>query len=90
MNRSPLEIVGWAVLGLLLLGTLIGAATLDRAKLPLLGDEATFAMQAASLAWDFDLVYTRQDFDRVVQHWGARPEGLILQSREGSGRLVYG
>ena len=85
-----MEIAGWAVLGLLLLGTLVGAVTLDRAKLPLLGDEATFAMQAASLAWDFDLVYTRQDYDRFVGHWGTRPEGLILQSRRGSDRLVYG
>lgn len=90
LNRSPMEILGWAVLGLLLLGTLIGAVTLDRAKLPLLGDEATYAMQAASLGWDFDLAYTRADYDRFVEHWGVPPEGLILQSRAGSGRLVYG
>jgi Glycosyltransferase family 87 len=85
-----MEILGWAVLGLLLLGTLIGALTLDRSKLPLLGDEATYAMQAASLAWDFDLAYTRVDYDRFVHHWGMPPEGLILQSRPGSDRLVYG
>lgn len=90
LKRSPFELVGWAALVLLLLATLIGAARLDRAKLPLLGDEATYAMQAASLAWDFDLTYTRQDYDRFVTHWGVPPEGLILQSREGSDRLVYG
>ncbi|HKI04307.1 MAG TPA: glycosyltransferase 87 family protein [Thermoanaerobaculia bacterium] len=90
LRRSHLETAGWAVLGLLLLATLVGALRLDRSKLPLTGDEATYAMQAASLAWDFDLTYTRQDYDRFVAHWGVPPEGLILQSREGSDRLVYG
>jgi hypothetical protein len=90
LRRSPLEAAGWAILVLLLLATLIGAVRLDRAKLPLLGDEATYAMQAASLAWDFDLSYTRRDYDRFVAHWGVPPEGLILQSRPGSDRLVYG
>jgi len=90
MTRSPLAAAGWAVLALLLLATLIGALRLDRAKLPLLGDEATYAMQAASLAWDFDLAYSRKDYDRFVAHWGVPPEGLILQSRPGSERLVYG
>jgi hypothetical protein len=90
LRRSPLEIVGWTVLVLLLLAVLIGALRLDRARLPLLGDEATYAMQAASLAWDFDLAYSRQDYDRFISHWGRPPEGLILQSRPGSDRLVYG
>ncbi|HEX9940811.1 MAG TPA: hypothetical protein VGG03_02245 [Thermoanaerobaculia bacterium] len=90
LKRSPLEVAGWTVLVLLLLATLIGAVRLDRARLPLLGDEATYAMQAASLAWDFDLAYSRKDYDRFVAHWGQPPEGLILQSRPGSGRLVYG
>ncbi|HTG36984.1 MAG TPA: hypothetical protein VLB76_29055 [Thermoanaerobaculia bacterium] len=89
LKRSPLEITGWAVLVLLLLATLIGAAQLDRAKLPLLGDEATYAMQASSLVHDLDLTYTRQDYDRFVANWGVPPEGLILQSRAGGDRLVY-
>ena len=90
LKRGPVETVGWIVLGLLLVATLIGAFRLDRAKLPLLGDEATYAMQAASLAWDFDLAYTKGDYDRFVSHWGVPPEGLILQSRRDSDRLVYG
>jgi hypothetical protein len=90
LRRSPLEATGWAFLILLLLATLVGAVRLDRAKLPLLGDEATYAMQAASLAWDFDLAYTREDYDRFVRQWGESPAGLILQSRPGSERLVYG
>ncbi|HEY7212997.1 MAG TPA: hypothetical protein VIC28_00135, partial [Thermoanaerobaculia bacterium] len=90
MKRPPLETAGWAILALLLLATLIGAVRLDRTQPPLLGDEATYAMQAASLAWDFDLAYTRVDYDRFVAHWGEAPEGLILQSRPGGARLVYG
>lgn len=89
MKRSGMEAAGWAVLGLLLLATLIGAVRLDRSQLPLLGDEATFAMQAASLAWDFDLAYTKEDYDRFVASWGVPPVGLILQSRPGSDRLVF-
>ncbi|HKV09150.1 MAG TPA: hypothetical protein VJ725_13490 [Thermoanaerobaculia bacterium] len=89
MKRSAMETAGWAVLGLLLLATLTGAVRLDRSKLPLLGDEATYAMQAASLAWDFDLAYTKEDYDRFVASWGVPPAGLILQSRPGSDRLVF-
>ncbi|HEV2851672.1 MAG TPA: hypothetical protein VHC97_02600 [Thermoanaerobaculia bacterium] len=90
LKRGPVETAGWAVLILLLLATLVGALRLDRARFPLLGDEATYAMQAASLAWDFDLAYTRPDYDRFVAQWGVPPEGLILQSRPGNEKLVYG
>lgn len=92
MPRNPLaERFAWAVLGVLLLLTLIGAFRFDRAGRPsLVGDEATYAMQAASLAWDFDLAYTRADYDRFVQHWGGPPDGLILQSRDGGAHLTYG
>jgi len=89
VKRSPVETLGWAILGLLLLATLAGAVLFNRSKLPLLGDEATYAMQAASLAHDFDLAYTKEDYDRFVAVWGVKPEGLILQSRERSERLVY-
>ena len=79
----------WAVLALLLTATLVGAATLDRRSWPeLMGDEATYLMQAQSLAWDFDLRYSRADFDRFVAQWGRKPDGLILQSGEG-GALLY-
>ena len=88
-KRHPLEIASWAVLGLLLLLTLVGAARLDRSKFPLMGDEATYAMQASSLVHDLDLSYDRGDYDRFVAAWGVPPVGLILQSRPGSQRLVY-
>lgn len=83
--------LAWAVLGLLFAATLAAAATLDRRAWPsFVGDEATYLMQAQSLAWDFDLEYTRQDYDRFVAQWGRPPEGLILQSVDGGRTLVYG
>jgi hypothetical protein len=84
-------VLHWALLGALLAALLAGAATFDRAEWPsVVGDEATYLMQAESLAWDLDLTYSREDFDRFVRHRGTAPEGLILQKGEGSDRLVYG
>jgi hypothetical protein len=83
--------LSWAVLGLLLLVTFAAAIMLDRRAWPeLVGDEATYLMQAQSLAWDFDLRYTRADYDRFVAQWGRQPDGLILQSADGGRTLVYG
>ncbi|HEX9942142.1 MAG TPA: hypothetical protein VGG03_09010 [Thermoanaerobaculia bacterium] len=80
----------WAVLGLLLAATLGGALTFDRRSWPgLVGDEATYLMQAQSLAWDHDLRYSRRDYDRFVAQWGVRPNGLILQSGDGGRTLAY-
>ena len=77
------------MLGLLLAATLAGAATFDRRSWPgLVGDEATYLMQAQSLAWDHDLRYSRRDYDRFVEQWGTRPEGLILQSGDGGRTLT--
>jgi len=77
----------------LLGATFLGALTFQRSEEGwpgMVGDEATYAMQAASLAWDLDLAYTRADYDRHLEHWGAPPDGLILQSRDGGTHLVYG
>jgi hypothetical protein len=80
----------WALLALLLAATLIGALTFDRRSWPgLVGDEATYLMQAQSLAWDHDLRYSRGDYDRFVAQWGVKPDGLILQSGDGGRTLVY-
>jgi hypothetical protein len=90
-GRSIGEWLGWSVLGSLLLAVLLAAMGFDRAGRPsLVGDEATYAMQAASLAWDFDLQYTRADYDRFVAQWGGPPDGVILQSRDGGAHLTYG
>ena len=85
------EWLGWAVLGALLLATLLAALAFDRTGRPsLVGDEATYAMEAASLAWDFDLAYTRADYDRFVRQWGGPPDGVILQSSDGGAHVTYG
>jgi hypothetical protein len=91
MRPLPLQRLGsWAVLGLLLAAALAGALTFDRRSWPgLVGDEATYLMQAQSLAWDFDVRYSRRDFDRFVAQWGLPPDGLILQSGDGGRTLVY-
>jgi hypothetical protein len=90
-GRGLGEWIGWAVLASLLLALLIAALAFDRTGRPsLVGDEATYAMQAASLAWDFDLAYTRRDYDRFVAQWGGPPDGLILQSRDGGAHITYG
>jgi hypothetical protein len=81
------EKVGWALLAALLLVLLFGSATCERR--PLLGDEPTYVLQAASLAWDFDLAFTRADHDRFVEQWGTPPAGVLLQSRDGGGRITY-
>lgn len=89
--RAVSNRAGWALLGTLLGALLVGTATFDRSAWPsLVGDEATYLMQAESLAWDRDLVYSRTDFDRFVEHWGGPPEGLILQKGRDSSALVYG
>ena len=91
MKPGVLWTTGWGVLGALLLATLVGTFLFDRAGRPsLVGDEATYAMQAASLAWDFDLAYSRADYDRFVAHWGGPPDGLILQSGDGGAHITYG
>jgi hypothetical protein len=83
--------LSWAALGLLLLATIAAAATLDRRDWPaFVGDEATYLLEAQSLAWDFDVRYTRADYDRFVEQWGRKPEGLILQSADDGRTLVYG
>ena len=82
--------VGWALLLVLLAGVVVFAATADRSAWPsLIGDEATYAMQAASLAFDGDLAYERGDYDRFVEQWGVRPDGLILQSRDDGLDITY-
>ncbi|HEX9668222.1 MAG TPA: hypothetical protein VGC93_01950 [Thermoanaerobaculia bacterium] len=85
------SVAAWGLFGLLFGLTVAGVVTFDRAgRAGLVGDEATYAMQAASLAFDLDLRYGRADYDRFVAQWGGPPDGLILQSRDGGARITYG
>ncbi|MFP3939165.1 MAG: hypothetical protein ACLF0P_02565 [Thermoanaerobaculia bacterium] len=89
MPSAP--VIHWSVLAALLAALLLGAATFDRGSWPsVVGDEATYLMQAESLAWDRDLEYSRRDYERFVRHREVPPEGLILQKGGESESLVYG
>jgi hypothetical protein len=83
------ERTGWVILVALLLA--LAWLALSAGPQPLTGDEPTYVLQAASLAWDGDLAFTRADHDRHVAQWGEPPAGVILQSRAGGegGRITY-
>lgn len=70
--------------------TLIGAVLYDRAGWgdPVAG-EATCLMQADSLLHDFDLTYTRADFDRFLLKWQGNPTDLELSSGSGGHRIAF-
>lgn len=88
MGAPPVR-ASWAILIALLLA-LLGAALFRAPRAPESGDEPTHALQAASLAWDFDLRYSDEDFARYREQWGARPPGIDLESRDGGKTQVYG
>ncbi|HVS03009.1 MAG TPA: hypothetical protein VMT16_09585 [Thermoanaerobaculia bacterium] len=80
----------WVLLACLLVLHAVAVLGSDRAAWPgPIGDEATYAMQAQSLAFDGDLRYSRADYDRLVAT-GLQPEGLILQSGDQGARITYG
>ena len=72
---------GWLIL-IGLLAALLGATLIGKgaARPPDRGDEPTYALQTASLAWDFDLRYDDQDYRRFREQWGVRPGGLDLET----------
>lgn len=83
--------LAWGLLVALLAALVLSTLLHDRTRWPtLVGDEATYLMQAESLAFDLDLIYTADDYERFVRHWGRAPEGVILQKGTGSDALVYG
>lgn len=86
MGAAPLKVL------IALLAALLGATlVMDRAaRPPEAGEEPTHALQAASLAWDFDLRHGDEDFNRYREQWGARPPGIDLESRDGGETQVYG
>jgi len=90
-RRMWLARLTWLVLGALLTATLAGALTFDRRSWPgLVGDEATYLMQAQSLAFDGDLFYDAGDYRRFVALWHTPPEGLILQSDDEGATIAFG
>lgn len=79
---SGLRLASWATLGVVLAALAGVALVADRWGRPLPG-EATALMQAESLAFDLDLVYTRADYDRFLER-GGTPRELALASGSGA------
>lgn len=93
MHRDRLRTAApWGFLVVLHLLLIAAAATLDRSDwpVPLLGDEASYRMQAESLAFDFDLRYAAGDHARFLEHHGLAPDGIILQSGDGGVTIAFG
>lgn len=81
---------GWALLGGLLLMTVLRAAIHDRVGWEgFLPGESTLLMQAESLAYDLDLRYERDDFERFTARWGGDPTDLELVSARGGTPITY-
>ena len=78
------------VLWALLLALAAAAAVFDPSDWPYtVGDEGVYAMQAQSLAFDFDRRYEKADYRRYHRLTGKTPDPLILQSVDGGATLVY-
>lgn len=79
-----------AVLWTLVLALTVAVVAFDPADWPYtVGDEGVYAMQAQSLAFDFDRRYEASDYRRYQEMTGKVPDPLILQSRNGGDTLVY-
>ncbi len=62
-----------------------------RADVPTRGErDVTYLMAAASLAWDGDLSYGREDYDRYVRTWEREPEAIALATSAGSSTAGFG
>lgn len=51
--------------------------------------ETSFRMGALSLAWDGDLTYGREDYDRYIRLFGGEPEAVALESSTGGARIGF-
>ena len=79
-----------AVLWALVLALAVAVAAFDPRDWPYtVGDEGVYAMQAQSLAFDFDRRYEASDYRRYLETTGKVPDPLILQSMDGGDTLVY-
>ncbi len=78
------------MLGSLLAVTLLAAISYDRTDWPSrLAGEATYLMQARSLGEDFDLAYTRADFDRMLLDDLGNPRDLALVTGSDGRRITF-
>lgn len=77
----------WLLLAGLLLALFVSAMRSD--ALDAGERETTFRMGALSLAWDSDLTYGREDYDRYVRLFGGEPEAVALESSTGGARIGF-
>ncbi len=88
-GRAVFERGPWALLAALLAALVISSMFYDRAGWPgYLPGEATYLMQARSLAEDFDLAYSRADYDRMLLETG-NPTDLSLVSANDGRRITF-
>ena len=87
-RRATVRRWSWLVLAGLLTALLFFAALTDAGTA---GErEVTYLMAAASLAWDGDLSYGREDYDRYVRTWEREPEAVALTTTAGSSKIGFG
>ena len=87
-RRATVRRWSWLVLAGLLAALLFFAALTDAGTA---GErEVTYLMAAASLAWDGDLSYDREDYDRYVRTWEREPEAVALTTTAGSSKIGFG
>ena len=87
-RRATVRRWSWLVLAGLLTALLFFAALTDAGTA---GErEVTYLMAAASLAWDGDLSYDREDYDRYVRTWEREPEAVALTTTAGSSKIGFG
>ncbi len=90
LTPGAIRHAGWGLLGSLLAVTLLAAVSYERSDWPSqLAGEATYLMQARSLAEDFDLLYTRADFDRMLLDDLSNPTDLALVTGNGGRRITF-
>ena len=87
-RRATVRRWSWLVLAGLLTALLFFAALTDAGTA---GErEVTYLMAAASLAWDGDLSYEREDYDRYVRTWEREPEAVALATTALSSKIGFG
>lgn len=94
MQFSPTQIrtYSWILLAGLLIILFLGTLVHERINWPqpaLLNGESTYLMQAESLAFDFDLAFTSQDFHRFLLSRHGEPPDLELASGSAGRRITY-
>lgn len=87
-RRGPARRWSWLLLAGLLAALLLFVL---RSEVDTRGErEVTYLMAAASLGWDGDLSYGREDYDRYVRTWNREPEAIALATAVGSSKIGFG